>query len=285
MKRWGVLLAALAAYAVVILPFTGYLSRRPVMEKLGYIPDYRVNRFIAADHQVLAGSALVMKALLYFGSLMEKSANKLATPPDYLSMYHTIYNGLKLDPYNMDAYYFAQAFMTWDVGRVKEANALLDYGMKYRTWDPMLPFFAGFNSAWFLKDYTRAAKYYQKAAELSGSELSINLAGRYLWQSGRTEQAIAYLAMMEKGAGNDAVRNSFRTRLQAFREVRRIEVARDRFRTEWGRAPASVEELLDAGMLSPPPRDPYGGRFYLEPDGQVATTSKFTYTLGSARKP
>jgi hypothetical protein len=41
--------------------------------------------------------------------------------------------------------------------------------------------------------------------------------------------------------------------------------------------PESVEELLRAGVLSPPPRDPYGGRFYLEPDGQVATTSKFTY--------
>jgi hypothetical protein len=276
-KKWLVLLVALMAYAVVILPFTGYLAKRPVMEKIGYIPDYRVLRFISADHRAFVGASLVLKAMVYFGSLQEKSFNKLSTPPDYLSMYQAIYTGLKLDPYNMDAYYFAQAFMVWDAGRAKEANALLDYGMKYRTWDFMLPFFAGFNSAYFLKDYAKAAEYYKKAGELSGAELYTNLAGRYLWQSGRTGQAIAYLTMMEKGAGNEAVRKSFRTRLQAFQEVRRIELARDRFRDERGRAPETVEELLRSGVLSPPPRDPYGGRFYLEPDGQVATTSKFTY--------
>jgi len=276
-KKWRVLLAALTAYALVIIPFTGYLAQRPIMEKIGYIPDYRVFRFFAADHQALAGETLVMKAMFYFGSLMDKSFNTLNSPPDYLSMYQAIHTGLKLDPYNMDAYYFAQAFMVWDVGRVKEANALLDYGMKFRTWDFMLPFFAGFNSAYFLKDYAKAAEYYKKASDLSGSELSANLAGRYLWQSGRTAQAIAYLTMMEKGAGNEAVRKSFRTRLQALQEVRRIELARDRFRDERGRVPESVEELIRSGLVSPPPRDPYGGRFYLEPDGQVATTSKFTY--------
>ena len=277
MKKWLVLLVALTAYAVVIIPFTGYLAKRPVMEKIGYIPDYRVLRFISADHQALAGASLVLKAMFYFGSLQEKSINNLRTPPDYLSMYQAIYTGLKLDPYNMDAYYFAQAFMVWDAGRAKEANALLDFGMKYRTWDFMLPFFAGFNSAYFLKDYAKAAEYYKKAGELSGAELYTNLAGRYLWQSGRTGQAIAYLTMMEKGAGNEAVRKSFRTRLQAFQEVRRIELARDRFRDAQGRVPESVEELLRSGLLTPPPRDPYGGRFYLEADGQVATTSKFTY--------
>lgn len=277
MKKWLVLLVALTGYAAVIIPFTGYLARRPVMEKIGYIPDYRVLRFVSADHQALAGEFLVLKAMVYFGSLMDKSGNEISTPPDYLSMYQAISTGLKLDPYTMDAYYFAQAFMVWDVGKVKEANALLDYGMKYRTWDFMLPFFAGFNSAYFLKDYAKAADYYKKAGELSGSELAANLAGRYLWQSGRTGQAIAYLTMMEKGAVNEAVRKSYRTRLQAFKEVRRIEQARDRFRDEQGRAPQSVEELLRAGILSPPPRDPYGGRFYLEPDGQVATSSKFTY--------
>src|ERR1035437_4961022 len=51
--------------------------------------------------------------------------------------------------------------------------------MKYRTWDWQLPFFAGFNSAFFLKDYAAAARYYQRAGELSGSDLSRLLAGRY----------------------------------------------------------------------------------------------------------
>jgi len=41
--------------------------------------------------------------------------------------------------------------------------------------------------------------------------------------------------------------------------------------------PATLETLVQSGLLSPPPSDPYGGRFFLEPDGKVATTSKFVF--------
>jgi tetratricopeptide (TPR) repeat protein len=284
-KLFAVTLILLLAYLAVIFPFTDYQWTRPVAEKMGYVPTSQVLKAVSADHKGLSAAVLVLKSMMYFGGIAESRLTTSKVAPDYQSMYGALATALKLDPYNMDAYYFAQAFLVWDAHEIKAANAMLDYGMKYRSWDFMLPFFAGFNSAYFLKDYSKAAGYYKKAGELSGSELFVNLAGRYLWQSGRTEQAIAYLAMMEKGAGNDAVRRSFQTRLQALREVRRIEEARDRFRATEGRQPKSVEELSRWGGLSPAPRDPYGGRFYLEPDGQVATTSKFSSALGAARKP
>ena len=65
--------------------------------------------------------------------------------------------------------------------------------------------------------------------------------------------------------------------MTAFRETRRIEVARDRYREALGAMPATVEQLITGGFLSPPPRDPYGGQFYLESDGKVATTSKYAF--------
>jgi tetratricopeptide (TPR) repeat protein len=111
-----------------------------------------------------------------------------------------IHGAVQLDPYNMDAYYFGQAILVWDVGKVELANELLDYGMRFRTWDWYLPFFAGFNQAYFLKDYTKAARYYDRAGELSGSDLFKNLAGRYLQESGKTDLALAYLSAMEKKA-------------------------------------------------------------------------------------
>jgi len=60
--------------------------------------------------------------------------------------------------------------------QVKLANDLLEYGMRYRTGISTCRFFAGFNNAYFLKDYARQAEYYKRAGELSGSELFINLA-------------------------------------------------------------------------------------------------------------
>ncbi len=275
LKTVSTALVCLLLYGLLIIPFTTYLHNKPFVEKLGYVPSVTALKTIAADHKELVAATLVLKVLMYFGGLIEKADNQVAISPDYMSMSRLLHGAVKLDPYNMDAYYFAQGFLSWDVKQFKLANDLLDYGMKYRSWDWQLPFFAGFNSAFFLKDYTAAARYYQRAGELSGSDLSKLLAGRYMQESGQTELAIRYLSTLLKGEHNPALKKSYQLRLTAFRETRRIEVARDRYREKRSVMPTTVDQLVSGGFLSPPPRDPYGGQFYLEADGKVATTSKY----------
>ena len=278
MKRSFLLLGLLlSSYVLILIPFSGYLQQKTFVEKLGYTPQPEALRILSADQKQFVAASLVMKVLFYFGSLVEKNQGKITLPPDYFGMYKTIETALKLDPYNMDGYYFAQAILVWDVGRVQEANSLLEYGMQYRDWDWYLPFFAGFNYAYFLKDYQKAAKCYRKAADLTGNELFTNLAGRYLHESGQTEMAIAYLSAMEKGAKNDAIRKTFKLRLQAFREVRKIEQARVAYRRATGRDPMSVSDLVLKGFLKEIPVDPYGGTFFLAKDGRALTTSKFAF--------
>lgn len=272
----------LALYVVLIIPFTTYLKNKPFVEKLGYVPTVSVIKSVAADQKELVAASLVLKVLMYFGSLIEKAENQFSVPPDYKSMSRLLHGAVKLDPYNMDAYYFAQSFLTWDAKQYKLANDLLDYGMTYRTWDWSLPFYAGFNSAFFLKDYAAAAKYYQISGELSGSDLNKLLAGRYMQQSGQTELAIEYLSAMLKGEKNPALKKNYQLRLTAFQEVRRIEVALEHYLKTKGSSPATVERLISGGFLTTPPKDPYGGRFYLEPNGKVATTSRFSF--GAAMK-
>ncbi|GFE61288.1 hypothetical protein [Geobacter sp. AOG2] len=273
-----VLLLMLACYGAVLGPFSAYMKQKPVEEKLGYVPSVTLLRYLSADHKELVAASLVMKAIMYFGEKVEKlQAKVIVAPPDYPGMSRLLHGAVQLDPYNMDAYYFAQSFLTWDVKQYKLANNLLDYGMKYRTWDWYLPFFAGFNSAYFLKDYAAAAKYYRRAGELSGSDLSKLLAGRYMQESGQTDLAIAYLTAMENNEKNQALKQTYQTRLSAFQEVRRIELARDKFKEVKGVLPTAVEQLVQGGFLSPPPVDPYGGQFYLQADGKVATTSKFAF--------
>lgn len=267
----------LVLYLILIIPFTNYLKNKPFVEKLGYTPTVLALKSIAADHKELVAASLVLKVLIYYGGLIEKNNNQVAFSPDYMSMSKLLHGSVKLDPYNMDAYYFAQSFLSWEVKQYKIANDLLDYGMKYRTWDWYLPFFAGFNSAYFLKDYAAAAKYYKRAGELSGSDLSRLLAGRYMQESGQTELAIGYLTALEKGEKNPALKKSYQVRLTAFREARRIELARDQYLESHGNRPITLERLVSDGFLSPPPKDPYGGQFYLEENGKVATTSKYAF--------
>jgi tetratricopeptide (TPR) repeat protein len=276
-KTASAALVCLLLYGLLIIPFTTYLHNKPFVEKLGYVPSVAALKSVAADQKELVAASLVLKVLMYYGGLIEKADNQFTVPPDYQSMSRLLHGAVKLDPYNMDAYYFAQSFLTWDAKQFKLANALLDYGMRYRTWDWYLPFFAGFNSAFFLKDYATAARYYQRAGELSGSDLDKLLAGRYMQESGQTEMAISYLSAILKQETNAALKKHYQVRLYAFLEARRVEVARDRFLETRGVMPVSVGQLVSSGLLSPLPIDPYGGQFYLEADGKVATTSKYAY--------
>lgn len=270
------LIVLLCSYLVLILPFANYMRNKPFVEKLGTLPRVEVLQFVAADQKQLVAASLVMKVMMYFGGLMESEPGKYKLPPDYQSMSRIIHGTVKLDPYNMDAYYFSQALLVWDVGAYQIATDLLVYGMKYRSWDWYLPFFAGFNSAYFLKDYPNAAKYYQRAAELSGEWLFATLAGRYMQKTGQTELAMVYLTTMAKSARNQAIKKLYQVRLQALQAARIIEMARDSYLQSGGSLPVSVEDLVRTGHLASIPADPYGGKFYLEADGKVNTTSEFT---------
>lgn len=260
---------------LLLAPVTRQMQDRPFVQKVGVVPDPTVMRAITADQKQLFGALNVLKVLIYYGTSLEKSQTRRNISHDFAGMYPIIATATRLDPYNMDAYYFAQAILVWDMHRIDEANALLDYGMRYRTWDHYLPFFAGFNHAYFLKDYAAAARYYKRAGELLGSDLFIRLASRYLYESDQTGMAIAYLKTMRAGERNEAIRKSYDLRLRAFETVQRIEKARDVFRQKEGRLPDSVAELFSSGLLTAPIVDPYGGTFHLDPDGRVRTTSKF----------
>lgn len=277
MKKYLLIPFLMASYIAIVVPFAAYMGHKPVVEKLGYVPQPEVLKFMSADQRIFVGDSLVLKALFYYGSLVEKSSAKFPLPPDYFGIYKTLETAVRLDPYNMDAYYFVQAVITWDAKRVKEANALLEYGVQYRDWDYQLPFSLGFNYAYFLKDYRNAARYYKRAADLSGLPFYTSLAGRYLYESGQTDLALAYLSAMEKSARNEAIRKGFQVRIVALKEVKRIETAIAGYKRDFGVLPPSIEDLLRKGYLAAAPVDPYGGQFFIDETGQVRSTSKFAF--------
>jgi hypothetical protein len=265
-------------YLAIIFPFTAYLSSRPIVNKVGYIPEAEILKITAGDQRYLVSEWAVFKVMLYFGGMVDNNANKLKLPPEYANMARMLSNAVKLDPYNMDAYYLAQAAFVWDIkGAAREVNNLLSYGMKYRSWDFYLPFFAGFNAAYFLHDYRTAADFMKKAAELSGDPLFANLSARYFHEAGRTELGILFIDSMEQGAKDAKVKESFRIRKEALKGAQLIAAAAARYKEDFNTSPASVEELVSRGYLQAIPKDPYGGRFYLTEKGKVESTSKFAF--------
>lgn len=274
----------LALYAAILGPFTAYLRAKPFAEQIGYIPHGTALSLITADQKLSSAAFFVSKVLIYFGSRGELQEKKLDLPTDYPGMSRILHAAVKLDPYNMDAYYFAQAVLVWDVGQVRLANDLLEYGMRYRTWDYLLPFFAGFNYSYFLKDNEKAAQYYRRAAELSGQELHVGLAGRFLYESGQTVNAIAFVTVMEKNTRNEAVKRNLAVRLTALRRILLIETAMSEYGKTHGNMPKSIAELHNSGFLKAVPADPYGGTFFIDETGRVRTTSNLAYGRGQKQQ-
>lgn len=275
MKKFLPYALILLAYLLVIVPFTDYLRARPVAVKVGYMPSADALRLVAREHRYALAESAVIKILFYFGTLDEETLNVLGTRPDYRQMYENLVQAIKLDPYNSDAYYFAQATFTWEAQRIKEVNNLLEYGMKYRTSDYQLPFWLGFNYAYFLHDYEKGARYFQQAAELSGQPLFSNLAARYFHEAGQTDLGILYLDTLIKGTKEPSLQRVYTIRKEALEGARTISQAVEAYRKSYKKDPPDVQTLVSAGLLDRIPVDPYGGTFYLDPTGRPKSTSNF----------
>lgn len=286
-SRFGLLIVSLLLYSLLIPQYATYLAKRPVLERVGYVPPAEIIRFSVADQSAFVSSALVIKVLTYFGGLSQHDAAKTEEKikPEYIEMYKMLEASIKLDPYNMDTYYFSQAILAWDTKQIAAINRMLEYGTKYRTWDWYLPFFIGFNNAYFLKDFKTASIYYQKAGELSGNDLFMRLAGRYLYDAGQTEQAILYLTAMAKTAKKDSVKKNLELRLTAFKSVLQLEKACKAYSSEHVGTTPDIETLLAAGYLDKRPRDPYGGTFTIKPGCKVTSSSGFYAKSLDEKKP
>lgn len=277
MKRltWPAFL--LLAYLALAIPMGRHLLERPAVVQLGFWPSAEILRFAGGDQKQLLAELAVCKVLFYYGTMVEKWKQQIIIPPEFYTMYRTLETATRLDPYNADSYYFAQAAFTWEVGRAAEVNHLLEYGMRYRAEDWTLPFFVGFNSAYFLKDYEKGAKYLQRAAELSGQAYLANLSSRYFFEAGRSEMGIAFLRSMEAQTKDQRERDIYALRRTALEASFFIEQAVALYRDRYGKIPANLLDLVKDGLLAELPKDPYGGVFYLDSAGKVRTTSEFVF--------
>lgn len=283
MKRVLLAFVLAAAYFVMVSALDRQMANRPVVVKLGYSPSGQVMKLVAGDLKPLVAEFNVLRVVIYFGSLVEKWKNRIQLPPEYPNMFRTIETAVSLDPYNMDAYYFAQAAFTWQVGHAADVNRLLDYGMKYRTTDWQLPYFAGFNSAYFLRDYDSAATYMQRAAKLSGHDLLTNLAARYFYESGREDLGITFLHDMIARSTDKKERTIYELRLRALTAIQALNSAVRRYRDEHGALPGNLQILVKNGYLFRIPEDPYGGEFFLDKRGMVRTSSQMAMARSTGK--
>jgi tetratricopeptide (TPR) repeat protein len=270
-KRIALLLVFVVLLVGTHVGLTGVRDARSPEARLGFYPPAPVIKALTADQYQFTSQLISLQCLFYFGTLVELRSQA----PDWWRIYRAVYTSTRLDPYNMDAYYFAQAVLTWETGMTQQAIELLEHGFAHRTWDWYLPFYISFDYAFFLKDYEKAGMYLAKAAELKPEvEWYATLAARYFYEGGSTALALAYLKEMIPAARNEAIKKRLVTRAEAFEKVLQIEEAIAEYKERFQTNPEDLGHLVRAGLLERIPHDPYGGKFYLDDQGRVRTTSK-----------
>ncbi|HWR59824.1 MAG TPA: hypothetical protein VN328_13135, partial [Thermodesulfovibrionales bacterium] len=273
------IVAAAIISAVFFIPVYGkvvsQIGAKTMEEKLGYLPQKETMKIFALDHKALLSEWIFFKAIVYYGGRVDTENPAVQRNIEYANIYRFLDSATYLDPYNIDAYYFAQAVFAWQLGKVREVNRLLQRGVEYRTWDFHLPFFLGFNNFYFLKDYKAASQYMKQVALLTDNNLATTLAARFFYESGETEAAITFLKFMIEKTWKENLRKLLETRLRALESIDVLEKGVKRFEGIYNRKPASIDELVRRGIIDKLPEDPYGGNLYIDKSGKIRTTSEF----------
>ena len=280
---FAVLVLFLLAYAVAFPHVRQVRKPLRTVQARGIILPPAVVKLISLEFRTLVADFLFARASQYFGGKIENHEG--ATVSDMGWLFRNLTVITELDPYFEDPYYFGNALLTWNVGMYREANDLLKKGTEARTWDWMLPFFLGFNRFYYLRDPEGGAAAILEAARRPGApDFLPTLASRLYKQAGRTETAIAFLITFAELEPDVRIKKKYEIRIEALKKMLTIEKAVKHYRHRHGTVPKTLNALVETGLLREIPKDPYGGKFYLDKDGTVKTTSKLAFLSDGERK-
>ena len=264
-----ILLLLISGYTFSFQQVKLYREQFKRKESVHYLPQIEILNILSLDYKGLVSKLLFFKTLVYYGEHMDSRIM-----PDWKWMYQILDASTILDPYNIDSYYFTQAVLTWDANLIKETNLILERGEKYRAWDFYIPFFMGFNYFYFLKDNKNAALHFDRAARINPT--LIDYAIRFHYKANEIPIAISILKKMYDDIKNEDIRSQIMQRINAYENAFILEKAVRQYEDKFHELPEPIEKLIEEGILSQIPQDPYGGKYYFDKkENIIKTTSNF----------
>jgi len=156
---------------------------------------------------------------------------------------------------------------------VPDALKILGRGRKELPGDWRIPFYEGYIRYFSSGDPAAGGMALEAASRIPGSPPYLPfLASRMLAEGRRPETALALLSAMVGNETNAARIRALNARIRdviAERDIQMLEGAVEQFRRKTGRMPGALSELVTGGIVPGLPREPNGGRYFLDPDGTV----------------
>ncbi len=241
-----------------------------------HVPNGPAARIASLGHAHLVSTLYWLSAVQYIGEpkAEERGWDKLHPLVDLVT---------DLDPRHGYAYQTAGIVLS-AAGRLDESNRILLKGMEKGPPWWSFPYYVSFNHWFYLGDYAKGAEYARIAARKPGASPNISrLALSLSSKSGTPEDALAVLQELRANVKDEVSAAALDEQVKLAvleRDAQALERAAARYRAERGRRPADLEELVRERYVGALPKDPFGGRYALDPDGRVRSTANgFRFTL------
>jgi tetratricopeptide (TPR) repeat protein len=231
-------------------------------DELMYLPEGSVLSAASLGHRSILADVIWLRAIQYYGEhrLTDRNYDQAER------LFHVIYD---LDPSFKGATRFGALVLAQDARNPDAALALLRRAERDapHVWE--YPFDQGFIQQTVVCDLAAAGESYRRASRLPGAPpVAARLAGTSFGKLGDRESAREVWTEILDGADNKmmsavAVRNLKTLDMEEAEEI--LTGAVEKFGRERGRPPAEWDELVAAGLLERIPGEPFGGRFFLDP--------------------
>jgi len=262
--------------------FTQYLleqrsqGRIAKLEQLRLLPRGEILRPALLGYHQLGADLLWLRVVQVLG-------DRVVRDKDYEWLYHALDVITTVDPKYVYAYEAGGVVLAELAWRVDLSNRLLEKGLAPNPSAWQIPFRLGFNHFFHLGDHSRAAEYMARAARIPGPfpigppNYTARLASRLYVQGKNPEVALEFLEAMHEQTTDELVREKLQ------RRIRRVSLERDlqmlerqilQYADSKGKRPASLMELVSAGLLPGIPLEPYGGVYLYDPKtGKVMSST------------
>lgn len=269
----GLLIALCPVYQKVLEKKRSVLLEESGM---GYILPSKFTVPASLEFKGIVSDFLYLKMSTYLGGKIINKEKMNISQADFF--YNTADIITSLDPWFWDAYLMSSMILVWDFNRVDLANKLLKKATTYRTWDFNPPYYLGFNHYYFLKDNATASTYLMEAAKRGGGpSFLVPLATRLSVYQNSLIPAILLLEEQLKTTQDPLMMTHLQTRLEVIITLDKLEKKVKEYKSRHGHFPKELSDLVSGNLIENLPEDPYGGTFYILPNGRVFTTSKLRF--------
>lgn len=181
-----------------------------------------------------------------------------------------------LNPGHEDNYYIAAAVLPWH-GQFDAGQRILARATKARRYDYQPAFYYGFNLLHFKADAAGASAWMREAAEhLPEGDNRIqmqNLAAIWMDKAQDLGLAIRVVEAMARQTKRRDFQRYLEIRVTRLRALQSLRGAEAVYRQRFGRPPATLQDILDAGIIASVPQDPFGFGFEIDRLGHVIMRS------------